>query len=96
MSASSDSRRQRRAMKASGVEFLERVAIDEGALAAAVMNGVNLVELVSYHVATALEALDLAGADVVSGHTVVSIGEHPDFPGAVTIEAKAATRKRVE
>jgi hypothetical protein len=30
----------------------------------------------------------------VNGRTAVTIGAHPDFPGAVTIEAKAGTRKQ--
>ena len=94
MSRGSEARRQRRALKAAGVEFMDRVSIDSGALVAAVTKGVNVVDLVAYHVAEALGRLDEQGADIVSGRTVVSIGQHPDFPGGVTIEAKAATRKR--
>lgn len=92
MSRASDSRRQRRAIKRAGVAKLERVVIDGAAVAAAVAAGVNLVELVAYHVAASLEALDLNGADVLA-HTVVTIGEHPDFPGDLMIEAKAANVK---
>lgn len=94
MSRGSEARRQRRALKAAGVEFMDRVSIDSGALAAAVANGADLVDLVAYHVAEALGRLDEQGADIVGGHTAVTIGQHPDFPGGVTIEAKAATRKR--
>ena len=94
MSRSSDARRQRRAIKAAGAVLLDRVSIESDALAAAVSNGANLVDLVAFHVAGALERLDAQGADIVSGHTVVSIGRHPDFPSAVTIEAKAATMKK--
>lgn len=80
-------------MKAAGVEFLDRVSIESDALAAAVANGANLIDLVAYHVAGALERLDEQGADIVSGTTAVTIGQHPDHPGAVTIEAKAGKRK---
>lgn len=94
MSRGSEARRQRRALKAAGVEFMDRVSIDSGALAAAVTNGANLVDIIAYHVAGALGRLDEQGADIVGGRTAVTIGAHPDFPGGVTIEAKAATRKR--
>lgn len=81
-------------MKAAGVVLLDRVTIDDGAFAAAVTKGADLTDLVSYHIAAALGRLDMQGADIVAGHTVVSIGRHPDYPGGVTIEAKADTRKR--
>lgn len=93
MSRGSDARRQRRALAKAGVEFMDRVSIDSGALAAAVANGANLVDLVSYHVAEALGRLDEQGADIIGGTTAVTIGQHPDFPGGVTIEAKAGKRK---
>lgn len=93
MSRGSEARRQRRALSKAGVAKLDRVAIDSGALAAAVANGANLVDLIAYHVSEALTRLDADGADIVNGHTVVSIGAHPDFPGSVTIEAKAGTLK---
>lgn len=93
MSRSSHARRQRRAVKAAGAVLLDRVAIESDALAAAVEKGADLVDLVAFHVAEALERLDAAGADIVSGYTVVSIGAHPDYPGAVTIEAKAGKMK---
>jgi hypothetical protein len=73
---------------------MDRVSIDSGALAKAVTAGANVVDLIAYHVAEALGRLDEQGADIVSGRTAVTIGQHPDFPGGVTIEAKAATRKR--
>ena len=94
MSRASDARRQRRALEGAGVEFLDRVSIDSGALAAAVTNGANVVDLVAFHVAEALERLDEQGADIIGGTTAVTIGQHPDFPGGVTIEAKAGKRKR--
>lgn len=93
MSRASDARRQRRALKSAGVALLDRVVIDSGALAAAVTNGANLVDLVAYHVSEALTRLDDQGGDIIAGRTVVSIGAHPDFPGGVTIEAKAGTLK---
>lgn len=92
MSRGSDARRQRRAVKRAGVAKLERVVIDGAAVAKAVTAGVDLVELVAYHVDIALKALDAGGADVLA-HTVVTIGEHPDFPGDLMIEAKAASLK---
>lgn len=95
MSRQSGARRERRALKSAGVALLDRVSIDSAAMAAAVEKGANLVDLVAYHVSEALTRLDEQGADIVGGHTVVSIGQHPDFPGSVTIEAKAGTLKRV-
>lgn len=92
MSRGSDSRRQRRAIKRAGIAHLERVVISGDAVAAAVVKGVDLIDLVSLHVASALEALDVGGADVLA-HTVVTIGEHPDYPGDLMIEAKAANLK---
>lgn len=86
-------RAQKRAMQRAGVVLMDRVAIDSGALAAAVANGANLVDLVAYHVAEALGRLDEQGADIIGGTTAVTIGQHPDYPGGVTIEAKAGSRK---
>lgn len=94
MSRGSDARRQRRALSKAGVAFLDRVSIDAGAVTAAVANGANLVDLIAYHISEALTRLDGQGADIVSGHTAVTIGAHPDYPGSITIEAKAGTRKR--
>lgn len=93
MSRASDARRQRRALKSAGVVLLDRVALESDALAAAVAKGANLIDLVALHVAEALERLDATGADIIGGRTVITIGAHPDFPGAVTIEAKAARMK---
>lgn len=83
-------------MKTAGVEFVDRVSIDSAAVVKAVVEGASIVDLIAYHVSGALERLDEAGADIAAGHTIVSIGQHPDHPGAVTIEAKANTRKRAE
>jgi hypothetical protein len=92
MSRASESRRQRRALRQAGVALLDRVVIDSGALAAAVTKGADVVDLVALHVATALERLHAQGGDVL-GHTVVTIGAHPDFPGGVTIEVKVASKR---
>lgn len=94
MSRSSDARRERRALAKAGVALMDRVSIESGALAAAVEKGADLVDLIAFHVSEALARLDEQGADIVAGRTVISIGAHPDYPGAVTIEAKAATLKR--
>lgn len=92
MGRQSNARRERRAIKRAGVAKLERVIIDGAALAMGVAKGINLVELVGYHVDEALKKLDAAGADVLA-HTVVTIGEHPDYPGDLMIEAKSANLK---
>lgn len=96
MSRSSEARRQRRALARAGVEMMDRVTIDDGALAAAVVNGANLVDLIAYHIAEGLGRLDEGGADIVGGKTVATIGRHPDFPGGVTIEIKVDSRKPAE
>ena len=97
MSRGSQARRsnraQRRAMNRAGVALVDRVSIESDALASAVTKGANLVDLVAYHVAEALGRLDAAGGDVLAG-AAVTIGGHPDYPGAVTIEAKVAHKKR--
>jgi hypothetical protein len=92
VSRGSDARRRRRAVKRAGVAKLERVVISGPAVAKAVAEGVDLVVLVAYHVDVALKALDAGGADVLA-HTVVTIGEHPDFPGDLMVEAKSSNLK---
>ena len=92
MSKGSPARRERRAIKRAGVARLERVIIAGPAVAASVAQGIDLVGLVAYHVDTALRALDSSGGDVLA-HTVITIGEHPDYPGDLMIEAKAANLK---
>ena len=93
MSRASNARRERRALARAGVELMDRVTIDDNALAAAVTKGANLVDLIAYHVALGLTRLDDAGADIVGGKTAATIGRHPDFPGGVTIEIKVDSRK---
>lgn len=80
-------------MSRAGVALVDRVSIEGDALAAAATKGADVVDLVAYHVAQALTRLDAAGGDVLA-RTAVTIGEHPDYPGAVTIEAKVASLKR--
>lgn len=80
-------------MNRAGVALVDRVSIESDALASAVTKGANLVDLVAYHVAEALTRLDAAGGDVIAG-AAVTIGAHPDYQGAVTIEAKVAHKKR--
>ena len=92
MSSSSNARKQRRALKAAGVVIMDRVVIDAAAIAAAKSKGANVVELVALHVGEALERVDAQGGHVLD-RCVVTIGQHPDFPNAVTIEAKVASRK---
>ena len=92
MSASSAARRSRRAAKGAGIALVDRVSIDVGAIAKAARAGVSVVDLISLHVSEALGRIDAAGGDL-EGHCVVTIGQHPDYPGALTIEAKVGTMK---
>ena len=91
MSRASAARKQRRALKSAGVELMDRIVIEADTLVAAA-EAALAVDLVGYHVAEALARLDAQGAALMV-RTVVTIGEHPDFPGALTIEAKASARK---
>lgn len=94
MSRASESRRQRRALKAAGVAVMHRVSIERGALDAYMANSSgDPLDLVAFQISEALTVLDGQGADVLGGRTVISIGAHPDYPGALTIEAKADTLK---
>ena len=90
MSGQSRARAQRRAMIRAGVAIAERITIDAGAIEAIEANPeVTLRGFLAYHVDVALEALESRGADL-AGTLAITIGEHPDFPGGLTIEAKAA------
>lgn len=97
MSRASDARRQnrkaRRAMDRAGVALVDRVSIDGAALAAGASNGGDVVELIAYQVAEGLGRLDRGGADIIHGTTAITIGSHPDYPGALTIELKAGKLK---
>lgn len=90
------SRRQKAALRANGIAVMDRVVIEGDALAKVVERGADIVDFVSLHVAGALGRLDEQGADIVRGQVAVTLGEHPDFPGALTVEAKASTLKRVD
>jgi hypothetical protein len=83
-------RNVKRELAAQGVAAVSRISIEHDAIVAAQEKGVDLVDLVMLHVDQALHALIDQGGDIL-GKTVVLIGEHPDEPGAVTIEAKVAT-----
>lgn len=85
-------RAERRALAAHGVAVLHRVSLESGAIAKAVENGASALDLVAFQVAGALENLAEQGADIIGGRTVVTIGTHPDYPDALTIEAKASKR----
>lgn len=83
-------RREKRVMRAAGVAAMHRTVIENGAIEAAVMKGASLPDFLSLHVSTALDALAGQGADML-GRIVVTMGQHPDYPNAITVEAKAAT-----
>lgn len=92
MSGASQARKAKRALKRVGVAVVDRVVIENDAFTSAAAAGANVIDLVGMHVAEALTRLDAAGGDIFE-RCVVSIGAHPDYPGAVTIETKAATLK---
>jgi len=90
MSHASEARKLRRKVARTGIAKMHRVVVDRAAVDKIATEGkVNARELVAYHISVALEALENDGADVLR-HTVVTVGEHPDFPGDLMIEAKAA------
>lgn len=93
MSRASNARALRRKAARTGIAAVERIVIERDAMTAARTDpAVKVRELLSYHVDVALEALESRGADL-EGHVVVTLGEHPDYPGSFTIEAKAATMR---
>ncbi|UYL87158.1 hypothetical protein QEH40_gp37 [Microbacterium phage OscarSo] len=93
MSRQSNARALRRKAARTGIALAERIIIEHDAIVAAESDpGVKVRELIAYHVDIALEALESRGADL-TGHVVVTMGDHPDYPGAFTIEAKAASLK---
>lgn len=91
MSHASEARRERRALKKAGVAVLDRVTIEHSALMAAADAGAKPLDMIAYHIAEALERLDERGAAIIGGKVAITIGEHPDHPNALTIEAKAAS-----
>lgn len=51
----------------------------------------DLVDVIAYQTAHAIKRLALNGADL-NANLAITVGQHPSFPGALTIEAKAAKR----
>lgn len=84
MSRASLARREKRAMKAAGVEVMTRRHLPAGVEP----HPVRLAHLIDL----ALTELDAKGADFTR-QVVVTIGPHPEFPGETTIEAKASAIK---
>ena len=87
-------RRERRALlRQAGARYVERLVLDDAAIARGVEAGASMQDLVMYYVDAALYSLVDQGADIFE-RTVILIGRHPDFPGALTVEAKSdATAK---
>lgn len=85
-------RAERRALAAHGVAVMHRVSLESGAILAAVEKGASALDFIAFHVANALEEITAQGADIAGGRTVITIGEHPDYPNALTIEAKASKK----
>ena len=75
-------------MKAMGVELVHR----EHILGPEDMSRATLVDVIAERTALAIKSLALEGADF-NDKLTVTIGAHPSFPGACTIEAKAAKRQ---
>lgn len=82
-------RKTRRAIqKANGGALITRTIVIEGAaISEAVAQGASGSDLVMYHVSMALDDVAAQGGDWLK-HSVVTIGEHPANPGALTIQAK--------
>lgn len=87
MTASSARRQRRsaeRARKAAGVALVERRHLPAG-IAPHPARLVHLIDL-------ALTALDAKGGDLGS-MVAITIGQHPEYPGEITVEAKVAAMK---
>jgi hypothetical protein len=82
-------RKRARQLNAAGVAAVTRIVIEGEAIVKAQEKGVDLIDLVMLHVDSALHDLVDKGGDIMR-HSVVTIGSHPEYPGALTIEAKAA------
>lgn len=81
-------RAQRRAMRRkTGALVHHRIVIEGAAVSEAVAQGANPVDLVMFHVDEALRVLIDQGGQPLA-HSVITIGEHPDYPGCLTVEAK--------
>lgn len=92
MSRASEARAKKRAAKRRGAVLYDSITITAGALDAAEAKGADRVDFIAFHVANALTRLDDAGGDL-EAFTVVTIGEHPEHPGDLTIEAKVSKLK---
>lgn len=85
----SRARKARRAMKAKGVEVVERIILPKPPVT---VSQRDRVDILCWEAARSIKALVLSGADL-DGTISVTIGEHPSYPGEVTIEAKASKRR---
>lgn len=87
------SRAQRRAaerrMRAAGVEIVSRSHVP--LLYNVEKDNATKLAMLSVHIEAALVGLTAQGADL-DGMLAITIGQHPSFPGTVTVEAKAASR----
>ncbi len=89
-----ESRRSRRAAKQ--VLASHRTVIDGAAISEAVAKNIDVVDLIAYHVAGALEAVVAQRGNILQ-HAVVTIGRtHPEYPGDLVIEAKTDVLLEVE
>lgn len=90
MSRSSDARKAKRQQQRAGVALVERVVVGSDALAAAVMHErIDPIDVLMHAVHEAVRSLASQGGSVLE-HTVITIGDHPDHPGALTVEAKVS------
>ena len=72
-----------------------RFIVDGEAISEAVSQGAAPIDLVMFHVDKALNGIAAEGVDVFD-YAVVTLGRHPDWPGAVTIEAKGYKPSKAE
>jgi hypothetical protein len=90
----SRTRAQRRAaerrMHAAGVELVARSHLP--LVYNVQTDDAQRLAILSVHIDDALVKLTAQGADL-DGMLAITIGQHPSFPGTVTVEAKAAQRK---
>jgi hypothetical protein len=94
MSATRAARRAaERRMRAAGVELVSRSHLP--LIYGTETSTERKLALLSGHIDDALVKLAVQGADL-DGMLAITIGEHPSFPGTVTVEAKAASRKALD
>ena len=86
-------RNVKRELAAQGVAAVSRIVIERSAIVAGNEQGVDVIDMLMLNVDRALHELIDAGGDVLK-RTVVLVGEHPDHPDAITIEAKVASLVR--